>query len=1068
MLLALGLVFLFSIQAFGQTILYDRANEEPVRDAYFAIDTLYYGNSSAEGLIQIPYREGKLTISHIAYRDTLISFSSLEPLPDTLFLQSITYNIPTVGISAKPIKKRKLSPQKIVRLAIKAKDDQFSNEARVEYAFYREVFASSGEALTVNEALVKLRTASYREKHSHKRAFNSGWEQTTRYVGAASPSGKYTSMMIYPEGVNKYPAPADGYQIIEARYCTDESRQTSYPLFSSGPLSLVALDKLRLEYDFLEPALLSKYNYIVHDTTIVNGTYCYEIAFEPADEVPTKGFGLNQTHRTGVFQGRLFIAVDGFALVRFEAINAKSIASNGFMYKERLKEGTVKTVVNYRLGNDEKWRLSSVSSELVAGLDSTYSSVRTLSIYPKDIAVDAEERTWIPFDFSSVLRTHLGPYNQDFWSSFANTAYYPLPVDTISRAMVSDSCFRAAFDRAPIAPPAYPKKDSHWRINGQRLEDDYSALEKLDLHTLDKLKKENKYYDHFFLLNNAATRLAARQFTPQVLGYQTEDEENDGVRDTLLRKFNDVVGLYAITPDIDTTLIVSLDSLPNGYVFSEYGGNDNFDLYHFVLENRNYDRRLLIYDRNGKLADLPNVSDYEWQNDTLHATVNNEVFRTAEVKSWSPRGNWENQLKEKDPQFEFRLFRHASGRLYAYAESLTETEIYEWSDKQWKLRYPRAANIQGGGIARALSGRIQADYVEDYLSIRGDSLVLVIDSCRQQLLLKRSGDQNWQPVNLPQGQSRASFEHLSDPGFVLSTEGVGSYGRRYRLDVPMAELVEISPADFRIELSGFSDSIVWCKADDGEMIPVQIRWKKAFHDSFKGTVLKVYAAYGNPYIAGHSDQDVAWMNAGFAVAYVHARGGAALGSAWYDAGRAENKMVACLDYLSVVRSFSQSHPLGKSRPMFGFAQSAGGPVLGYAVNTAPDLFRGVIFDYAFLDVVTVMAQRDLPLTVYEFPEWGDPRKEEILSTQLAYSPYQNIRPQNYPAHLFLAGGNDISTPYWQILKYVAKLRNNVQNEALILLYTALKGTHPGTPFGPGQKQLIDQLGFLLALSERLD
>jgi hypothetical protein len=1067
---ALCIIFLSSLQTYGQTVLYDSLADQPIRDAYFQIDTLYYGNSTSEGSVQVPYHEGKITVSHIAYRDTTISFSRLEPLPDTLYMQSATYSIPTVGISAKSVKRKRLAPLKIVRLAIKAKDNRFSNEVREEYAFYREIFSLSGQALTVNEALVKLRTASYDEKPSHKKAYKRGWERTTRYIGAASPSGAYNSMVSYPEGTNKYPAQEDVYQIVEARYCTDEARQTSYPIFSAGPLGLIALDKLRLEYDFLNPSLLKKYNYTISDTIIVNNTYCYEISFEPADGAPTKNFGLSRTHKTGVFRGKIFIAIDDFTLVRTEATNAKSIVPNGLTakYNRRLNEETVRTVVNYRPGEDSRWRLSSVSSELVAGANPDYSSVRTLSIYPKDIEVDAADRSWLPFDFSSILRSYIGPYNQNFWSSFANTAYYPFPEDKVSKTMVTDSCFRGAFDRAPIVPPSYPDNITHWRIGGKRLQDGYRDLEDPDLLTIDKLKKENKYYDRYFLLNNSATRSAALQFTDEALGYRTTSEDTNEIPDTLLRRINGVVGLYAFAPGIDTTLIVSLDPLPEGYVFSDYGGSDKADLYHFVIEDRNYNRRLLVYDRNGKLTELPNVSDYEWRSDTLHATVNNEVFRTAEVKSWSPAGKWKDQLKETDRQFEFRLSSHPSGRLYAYLESLIETELYEWLNNRWNLLYPRAVNTQGRGRARAWPGGIQVDVVQDYLTIGEDSLAIVIDSCTQYLCLKRSGDQNWQQVGLPSGQSRTHFEYLPGQGYVLATEGVGSYGKRYSLNMETAELVEIPPSASRIELAGFKDSIVWRTADDGVEIPIQIRWKIASRKSLKGTVLKVYAAYGNPYLAGHSNQDVAWMNAGFAVGYVHARGGGALGSGWYDAGRAENKIVACTDYLSIVRSFGKRHPLGTPIPMFGYAQSAGGPVLGYAVNTAPDLFRGVIFDYAFLDVVTVMAQRDLPLTVYEFPEWGDPRQEEMLTAQLRYSPYQNIKPQNYPSHLFLAGGNDKSTPYWQILKHVAKLRNSTQNEEPILLYTALKGTHPGTPFGPGQKQMTEQLGFLLTLSERLD
>ena len=359
-----------------------------------------------------------------------------------------------------------------------------------------------------------------------------------------------------------------------------------------------------------------------------------------------------------------------------------------------------------------------------------------------------------------------------------------------------------------------------------------------------------------------------------------------------------------------------------------------------------------------------------------------------------------------------------------------------------------------------------ADYIADCRTNALGTCVIAVRDARHELWGAAGGEKDWRKIPPPSGQHYFSFARGKAGEITVESEGVGSYGRRYAVDLAAAELREITTRYPPTELTGYRDSIVLVTARDGARIPCQMRWRTDRADSLHGVLLTVYAAYGNPYWMGQSEKDVALMNLGLAVVYVQARGGGARGPAWYEAGRERNKLTACKDYVAALRHFRDRPPLGRRVPLAGYAQSAGGPVLGYALNNHPELLNAAVFDHAFLDVATVMARPELPLTEYEYTEWGDPTDRRIREVQAKYSPYQNIRKQAYPPVLFQAGFHDQSTPYWQIARYVAALRAANGGAETAIFHTEMGGSHPGTPFGPGSARRMEWIGFLVEALER--
>ena len=123
--------------------------------------------------------------------------------------------------------------------------------------------------------------------------------------------------------------------------------------------------------------------------------------------------------------------------------------------------------------------------------------------------------------------------------------------------------------------------------------------------------------------------------------------------------------------------------------------------------------------------------------------------------------------------------------------------------------------------------------------------------------------------------------------------------------------------------------------------------------------------------------------------------------------------------------------------------SAGGLLIGAVLNMRPDLFKAVVASVPFVDVVTTMLDETLPLTTGEFEEWGNPKQKEYYDYMLSYSPYDNVKRQNYPAMLVMTGLHDSQVQYWEPAKWVAKLREFKTDPNILLLKTNMEAGHGG-------------------------
>lgn len=242
----------------------------------------------------------------------------------------------------------------------------------------------------------------------------------------------------------------------------------------------------------------------------------------------------------------------------------------------------------------------------------------------------------------------------------------------------------------------------------------------------------------------------------------------------------------------------------------------------------------------------------------------------------------------------------------------------------------------------------------------------------------------------------------------------------------------------------YASERLYATAEDGTQIPISIVYRRdRFHrDASHPLWLTGYGSYGIPYPASFRSTRISLLDRGVAFAIAHVRGGGEMGRPWYEAGKLFNKynsftdFIACAEHL-IAEKWTQSDRLAIS------GGSAGGLLVGAVLNERPDLFEVAVADVPFVDVVTTILDPDLPLSAIEWDEWGNPHEEPYYNYMLSYSPYDNVRRQDYPHLLVLAGLHDARVKYWEPAKWTAKLRSLKTDDNLLLLKTNMDAGHGG-------------------------
>ncbi|WP_278399946.1 S9 family peptidase [Stutzerimonas kunmingensis] len=256
------------------------------------------------------------------------------------------------------------------------------------------------------------------------------------------------------------------------------------------------------------------------------------------------------------------------------------------------------------------------------------------------------------------------------------------------------------------------------------------------------------------------------------------------------------------------------------------------------------------------------------------------------------------------------------------------------------------------------------------------------------------------------------------------------------------EVLKETPVEGPFDADAYESRRIWATAQDGTQIPISLVGRRDSFGKPAPLYLYGYGAYGHSLDPWFSHARLSLLDRGFVFAIAHVRGGGDLGEAWYRAGKLEHKpntfrdFIACAEQL-LADGYTTSPRLAIS------GGSAGGLLIGAVLNMRPELFGAAVAEVPFVDVLNTMLNADLPLTVTEYDEWGDPNQPEVHERIKAYAPYENIRAQAYPALLAVAGYNDSRVQYWEAAKWVAKLRATRTDDHLLLLKTEFGAGHGG-------------------------
>jgi len=236
---------------------------------------------------------------------------------------------------------------------------------------------------------------------------------------------------------------------------------------------------------------------------------------------------------------------------------------------------------------------------------------------------------------------------------------------------------------------------------------------------------------------------------------------------------------------------------------------------------------------------------------------------------------------------------------------------------------------------------------------------------------------------------------------------------------------------------------IWAPSRDGKKIPVSIVYKKGIALNGKNPLLLYgYGSYGITVDPGFSANRLSLLDRGFIFAIAHIRGGEYLGRPWYEDGKLLKKKNTFNDFIDVAKHLIQQQ-YTNTEHLYAMGGSAGGLLMGAVMNDAPELFKGMVAQVPFVDVLTTMLDDSIPLTTGEYDEWGNPNEKTYYDYMKSYSPYDNVEKKDYPNLLVTTGLHDSQVQYWEPAKWVAKLRDLKTDNNILLMHTDMESGHGG-------------------------
>ena len=393
-------------------------------------------------------------------------------------------------------------------------------------------------------------------------------------------------------------------------------------------------------------------------------------------------------------------------------------------------------------------------------------------------------------------------------------------------------------------------------------------------------------------------------------------------------------------------------------------------------------------------------------------------------------------VRARQPAVQYEV-DSAQGRLWILA-----------NDEHVNFRIASADPATPGNWKTEVAGSDQT-YIRGVTSHRDHLLVTVrVDGLDQLLLRDYSGGD---PVRVPFGEASYSAGFGGNPEYAPTT-----YRLAYSSMVTPGTTYDYHPVDQRLEVlkiqeipSGYdtADYVTerrMIAARDGKQVPVSIVRRRDFATDGSGKLfVYAYGAYGFAIPPSFSTARLSMVDRGYAYAIAHIRGGDDLGYEWFLDGKLNARANTFNDFVDVTRGLVD---LGYAKPgrIAAEGRSAGGELMGAAVNQAGELYGAVIADVPFVDALNTMLDDTLPLTPGEWTEWGNPIEDSAAFELIrSYSPYDNVTAREYPAMLISGGLHDPRVTYWEPAKWAAKLRATKTDTNTLVLKINMGAGHGG-------------------------
>lgn len=431
-------------------------------------------------------------------------------------------------------------------------------------------------------------------------------------------------------------------------------------------------------------------------------------------------------------------------------------------------------------------------------------------------------------------------------------------------------------------------------------------------------------------------------------------------------------------------------------------------------------------------------------------------------------------LRADQPEAEFRVFE-PRGKEHEY-------QIFDGGDRFYVLTNWKAKNFR---LMEVSPEKTERKNWKEVIAHRKDTLLEGVMPFPKQLVLsERKGGLTLLRIMDRKSKKMRAIE-MNDPAYIVS------FGENYEFDSPWVRYdyesmtTPVSVYDYNLEtgktelrkqrevLGGFETKNyvahrVFARAADGVRVPISLVHKKGLRKSKKVPLLIYgYGSYGASMDPYFSSNTLSLLDRGFVFAIAHIRGGSEMGRHWYEDGRQMKKKNTFTDFISCTK-FLHKQGYGSPEHTYGMGGSAGGLLMGAVMNLAPELYRGIIAQVAFVDVLTTMLDASIPLTTGEYDEWGNPNQPKFYRYIKSYSPYDNVEAKEYPNLLATTGLHDSQVQYWEPAKWVAKLRTVKKGPNLVLLKTEMDTGHGGKQGRFERLKMVAlEYGFILGLEQGL-